>query len=307
MPRLAMLASAAAALLALLAGEEAAAATVASDAEPGTCLMQLGFARILHGGVSLLRLQLAEDLDNSTANANATAKDAMEVPAAVPLAVKVKATAKDGTESVLVGPAWRLLMELHLPVRLRDLHAGPYGPMRKFVDTLEKELVATGPLATARLVTLDVRGENKNFSLKSLDLLELGLLSFSSGNASAKGKDLGHLEDLEDGVVSDSSAKTEETIVDLEVLPMKHPGDVPPLQLLQAWQAQLADEKSKLRQGPLSLPLTGATLVRVGPPLPADGSANEWGVVARNSAQGPMGGFWSLAIGVLLAPVLSLY
>lgn len=312
MVRLAMLAS-----LLLLATEAASAAAVvgsrqvdgrpADSTEGGVCLMQLGISRFLDSGLAMLRAKLDEEPANATEHANSTAEegdivDAEEVaatPAQVPLAVKVQDTAKDGTETVLVGPAYHLLMELHVPVRLRDLHTGHFGPMRKFLNSLTNELALTGPISVQRLVMLDVRGENKNFSLQSLDLLELNLLSLlGSGNESASGP-----HEAEE-TSSDSSSDKQETIFDIEVLPMQHPGDLSPAQLLAGWQAQLADANSKLREGPLAKPLNGATLVRVGPPLAVDGSENHWGNIIKNSAQGHLRGFWSLAACALLAPVL---
>eukprot|EP00408_Alexandrium_pacificum_P042139 CAMPEP_0171238850 /NCGR_PEP_ID=MMETSP0790-20130122/43680_1 /TAXON_ID=2925 /ORGANISM="Alexandrium catenella, Strain OF101" /LENGTH=318 /DNA_ID=CAMNT_0011705217 /DNA_START=141 /DNA_END=1100 /DNA_ORIENTATION=+ len=318
MQRLAMLGSFVAALLLLSGAQEVAARRATSkargpaDAESdhGVSLMQLSFARLFHRGILLLTSKPdgQHTVVNTTAHANATTdtfEDAVPamVPPAVPLSIKVQDTAKNGTETVLVGPAWNLLMELHVPMRLRDLHTGKYGPMRKFLDTLTKELVATGPMSESRLVMLDVRGENRNFSLHSLDLLELGLISFPSDNKTSKTSEGG---DVEAAVSADTDSNSQETIVDIEVLPMQHPGDASSDELFAVWQADIADKNSKLRQGRLSAPLTGATLVRVGPPLSADGSENRWGTIIRSSAQGPRHGVWSILAFVVMASTFSL-
>jgi len=296
------------------------AAAGAAPAERGTCLMQLGisgFQRVL----SLLDRKL-EDYDGGnhphtivgmhtdphtmvdTKTANDTSKEAAAAvaPVAVPLAVKVQATARDGEGGVLLQPAWSLLAELHVPVRLRDLHTGPHGPVRKFVKTLGTELARAGQLPESRLVVLDVRGEHTNYSLKSLDLLEhqLDLMELELRSAGPV-----HQTNRLPSMPSGDGAE-QETIVDIEVLPMEHPGEKTAAEVLKEWQKQLSDQKSHLRQGPLAAPLQHATLVRVGPPLPADGTENEWGVVPlRSSAQTPVHGLWSLSIGIALATVWS--
>jgi len=320
MPRLAALAGYAIAALLLVSAQEVTARKATSradvESEQGACLVQRSFARLFHGGISLLTDKPGEEharvkAANASVESDAPFEDAVpgSVPPEVPLAIKVQDTAKNGTETVLVGPAWNLLMELHVPMRLRDLHTGKYGPMKTFLDTLSKALVAAGPVSKSRLVMLDVRGENRNFSLHSLDLLELelGLISFPTdketdeGSQSERGSSTGSGSDSKE-----TGSDSRETVIDIEVLPMEHPGDAPPAELLAAWQAQLADRRSELRQGRLSAPLQGATLVRVGPPLPADGSRNRWGTVVKSGARGPARGARGLAAGALLAVALSL-
>mmetsp|Transcript_75087 Transcript_75087/g.220018 ORF Transcript_75087/g.220018 Transcript_75087/m.220018 type:complete len:302 (+) Transcript_75087:122-1027(+) len=290
--------------LGMLLGAVAALHLAASDSlggqgsEPGTCLLQLGQSR----GAVWPDLKLALIDRNSTEHGNSTEEEAARAPAAVPLAVKVQGTARNGSQKVLLGPAWALLAELHVPMRLRDLHTGPYGPMRNFVDRLAQELSAAGPVSASRLVVLDVRGENKNFSLPSLDLLELNLLDATPAGAHEThgphrhGADPGDVEDA----VSQYSGKEQETIVDIEILPMEHPGDLPPAQVFDAWQQQLADGHSLLRQGHVAKPMDGATLTRVGPSLPVNGSENEWAAIVRNGAAKPMYGLCSAASIVLM-------
>mmetsp|Transcript_106489 Transcript_106489/g.339166 ORF Transcript_106489/g.339166 Transcript_106489/m.339166 type:complete len:315 (+) Transcript_106489:168-1112(+) len=296
-------------------------AAARTEPEHGTCLMQLAT-----GSVAKMDLKSAGDaaeahphiliatpVENLTAQENASAPaaaaaeenasaspavspargSAATVPPSTPLAVRVQATAKEGSHSVVLGPAYKLAMELRLPIRMYDLHTGPYGPVRKFLGSLKQELCASGPLSPARLVVLDVRGEHKNYSIASLDLMEQDSVHLGPGAEGAGPTG---------GVPAAALDEQQETIVDMEVLPMAYPGDVDAAQVMAVWQKQLTDKKSSLRSGLVGNALVGATLVQLGPSVSADASVNEWGLVVRNGAQTPAQG---LFLGVLLTMVFS--
>mmetsp|Transcript_115996 Transcript_115996/g.323060 ORF Transcript_115996/g.323060 Transcript_115996/m.323060 type:complete len:364 (+) Transcript_115996:160-1251(+) len=237
------------------------------------------------------------------ADTTATTEDPGPQVSSVPLAESVRHTARSGVNHHLATSGWKMLVELHVPVRLRKLHTGPQGPIKKFLATLKQELASAGFMSPARLVILDVRGENKNFSFRALDLMELELLDMDPLRLPQESAE-GLMQ--EEAVPLRNAKDKKETIVDVEVLPTEDAGALPPGQLLSLWRSKLADAESTLRQGPLGAYLQGATLDRVGPPLTADGSGNAWGAFVRSGAQARTHCRRGLLLGVLLAPLVLL-
>mmetsp|Transcript_73297 Transcript_73297/g.170016 ORF Transcript_73297/g.170016 Transcript_73297/m.170016 type:complete len:297 (+) Transcript_73297:164-1054(+) len=271
-----------------------AAGRLPSSRKLGTCLLQFGASsRQTSREPSKESSEKAPKSDH-TPKDEAKAASAEDTPASVPLAVTVQQTAMDGAVHVFTGPTWKVLLELHVPVRLLQLHSGSLGPIKKFLSMLSQELCAAGPLSKSRLVMLDVRGENQNLTLNALELTAFNLLVISANTQqSSRG--------------TPQSLGAKETIVDMEVLPMEHPEDLPALEVLSRWQAELADENSELRQGPLADVMQGATLVRVGP-LQAGAAGNEWGTLVRSRAWGlfslcgSQGLWWALIAFLWLLP-----
>lgn len=88
----------------------------------------------------------------------------------------VRAAAADGQPSLDVDPFWALRVELHLPLRLRDIHTGLQGPVQDFLATVRKEFSAAASLPATRVVLLDVRGENTTLSMLELSQMPPGRL-----------------------------------------------------------------------------------------------------------------------------------
>lgn len=186
-------------------------------------------------------------------------------------------------------PKYSLMMEVHIPIRLRELHSGTYGPLPKLVKDLQEQMQAAAEVPASRLLVLDIRGEYMTLDLKQLELLAM--------NDSHVTSLLEHVPDPEmsptEGALAeafDCEAGNEmwesgwsqtkkawccrneqvgcpkETIVDIEVLPGSSSAEPTPASIMTTWARQVADEQSTLRKGPLAPLFQSVTLVTQGSP-----------------------------------------
>jgi hypothetical protein len=143
-----------------------------------------------------------------------------------------------------------LRFELQLPYELKELNRGRFGPAYKLLKALHHALCESVGIDEARVVMLDIRGEHMRLNLlgvnsgliqRFFDNMEGQQADDSTGSASGVKSEGGALLQI---VSSDSD--TDDTIIDFEV----KDGSPSAMDAFHAWQEQLRDVSSKLRQGP---------------------------------------------------------
>jgi len=181
-----------------------------------------------------------------------------------------------------------LRLELRLRLALNEIHAGPQGPLHRFLQSLRSELCAAAALPPERLSLLSVRGEYIRLDLLALrdaGAVEAALVAAEvkegGVGASKLGKQLQdpalahmHQDNMED---THSDATTSRggggspklTIVDLEVLPGSHAADPTPDEVLSLWKDQLHERDSRLTTGSLSQLMKKADFVVAQEPEPS--------------------------------------
>lgn len=187
------------------------------------------------------------------------------------------------------------LMEVHIPVRLRDLHRGREGPIPKFLRTLQQQLQVAAGVPLSRLVVLGVRGEYMNLNLQQIELLARNETRFAALLEGVPDPDLApagpnEAFDCKFGMdrwatgwsqskkawccKSERFGCPKETVVDVEVLPASTAGEPTPASVMARLARQVLDAQSSLRQGPLSSLFSSSTLmtqgVLVSPEAPED-------------------------------------
>lgn len=216
-----------------------------------------------------------------------------------------------------------LRLELHLLMSVKALHEGSFGPVPRFLTTLQEELCKSIGLASQRLSVLSIRGDYVKLNMLMLHdaaavtraLRSSDLRRHASGGSAlvdataavaakvrrgevvGAGRDpsLAGMVHGETGSAVQPPAAAEQenwhhgrTIVDVEVLPGYLVSEPNPRTILGLWQAQLEQENSALRTGGLAEVLERATIIVGAAPvgeLPKDARS---GSSARSFAWWPL-------------------